>query len=326
MRVLITGGAGYVGSFVLRAIKDEFDVLVLDSLEEGHRWAVGDNNLVVGDIANEKILEDIYQNFKPEVIIHCAAYIIAPESVKNPYKYYENNFYKAMKMLKFFLERNLKFFIFSSTAAVYGNPKYIPVDEAHPIEPVNPYGWSKFFFERSVMDFKNVYDFDYIILRYFNVAGASLDGKLGQYKKEPFHLISRIMRVIFGFYDKLEIYGNDYPTKDGTAIRDYIHILDLAEMHKLALYYLIENKRSEIINLGYGKGYSVLEVVELSNKILKPFKYEFTNRREGDVPILIANNKKMKELLNFKPRYDDLEIILRTSYEWEKYRIERSIS
>ncbi len=325
MRVLITGGAGYVGSFILRAIKDEFDVLVLDSLEEGHMWAIGDTSFVLGDIADEKILKDIYQSFKPEAIIHCAAYIIAPESIKNPYKYYENNFYKAMKMLKFFLERNLKFFIFSSTAAVYGNPKYIPVDESHPTEPTNPYGWSKLFFERSIIDFKNAYDFDYIILRYFNVAGASLDGKLGQYKKEPSHLISRIMRVILGFYDKLEIYGNDYPTKDGTAIRDYIHILDLAEMHKLALYYLIENKRSEIINLGYGKGYSVLEVVKLANKILKPFKYEFANRREGDVPILIADNKKMKELLNFKPRYDDLEVILRTSYEWEKYRIEMNI-
>ncbi|MEO0143380.1 MAG: UDP-glucose 4-epimerase GalE [candidate division WOR-3 bacterium] len=325
MRILITGGAGYIGSFILRALEDKYELLVLDSLEEGHIWAVGGHKLVVGDIGDEKILNDIYENFKPDVIIHCAAYIIAPESCKEPFKYYENNFYKSLKMLKFFLERNLKYFIFSSTAAVYGNPKYLPIDESHPIEPLNPYGWSKFFFERAIMDLKNVYDFEYIILRYFNTAGASLDGKLGQYKKEPTHLISRIIRTILGFYDRLEIYGNDYPTKDGTAIRDYIHILDLAQLHKIALEYLLENKKSEIINLGYGRGYSVLEVVELANKILKPFKYEFTKRREGDPAILIADNKKMKLLFNFVPKYDDMELILKTSYNWEIYRIENNL-
>lgn len=325
MKVLITGGAGYVGSFILRELSEDYELLVLDSLEEGHKWAVENHKLVVGDIADEKILSDIYESFKPDVVIHCAAYIVAPESVENPFKYYENNFYKALKMLKFFLERNLKFFIFSSTAAVYGNPRYIPVDENHPIEPLNPYGWSKFFFERAIMDLKNKYDFEYAILRYFNAAGASLDGKLGQYKKEPTHLISRIVRSILGFYEKLYIYGKDYNTKDGTAIRDYVHILDLAKLHRLSLEYLIETKKSDIFNLGYGKGYSVLEVVELANKVLKPFKYEFTERRPGDPEILICDNRKIKSILDFSPKYDDLELILKTAYNWEVYRINSGI-
>lgn len=325
MNVLITGGAGYIGSFIIKALKNKFNLLVIDSLEEGHRWAVNDCPLVIGDISNEKILGDIYENFKVDVIIHCAAYVVVPESVKNPFKYYENNFYKSLKMLKFFLERKLKFFIFSSTCAVYGNPKYIPVDENHPIEPINPYGWSKFFFEKAIMDLKNVYDFEYIILRYFNAAGASLDGKLGQHKKDPQHLISRIIKTIFGFYEELKIYGSDYPTKDGTAIRDFIHVVDLAELHKLALEYVIETKRSDIFNLGYGKGYSVLEVVELANNILKPFKYSFAPRREGDPAILISDNRKIKSVLGFSPKYDDMEIILRTAYNWEKYRIENNL-
>jgi UDP-glucose 4-epimerase len=324
-KILITGGAGYIGSFIIRELEKDYKLLVVDNLEEGNLWAIGNQEFIKADIGDIEIMSDIIKNFKPLAVIHCASYIVAPQSVYSPFTYYHNNFCKSLNFLNLCIKNSVKNFIFSSTAAVYGNPQYIPVDESHPINPINPYGASKSFLERAILDFHNAYGLNYMILRYFNAAGASLDGKLGQSKKEPTHLITRIMRTIIGIYDKLEIYGNCFPTNDGTAIRDYIHILDLAHLHRLALEYLLETGKSEILNLGYGSGYSVLEVVERARKIIKNFKYVFSKPREGDPPVLIADIQKLKSTFNFKPKYDDLDIILKTAYDWEVYRYDNNL-
>ena len=319
MKILVTGGAGYIGShFVKLAGEKGFDIQVIDNLYSGNKEAVLYGKLNVFDIEETEKVESLLKDFKPDVVIHFAAYIEVAESVENPYKYYENNTFKTAKFFKTLIENNVKNVIFSSTAAVYGIPEKVPVKEDAPLKPINPYGQSKAFVEKMLEDFSKAYGLNYISLRYFNVAGADPEGKIGQSYKNPTHLITRALKTAKGEYEKLYIYGTDYPTKDGTAIRDYIHVMDLVEAHLDALNYLLETKKSDVFNLGYGRGYSVKEIVDTAKKITGiDFKTEETDRRPGDPPILIADSEKAKKILNWKPKYDDIEFIIKTAWNWE---------
>lgn len=319
-KIMVTGGAGYIGSHVIKLLGETgHDILVYDNLSNGNEWAVLYGKLVKGDIGDEQLLDKIFQEFKPDVVMHFAAFIQVNESVKNPIKYYLNNTAKTLKLLKCMVKNNINNFIFSSTAAVYGIPNKIPVSEEHPLVPINPYGQSKAFVEQILKDVASATDLNYISLRYFNVAGADPDGEIGQAYKESTHLITRALKTANGEFEKLQIYGTDYPTKDGTCIRDYIYVMDLAQAHILAMDYLLQEKKCEIFNCGYGHGYSVREVVDATKKITGiDFLVEETGRREGDPPALVADSSKIKQQLNWQPKYDDLYFIIKTAWEWEK--------
>jgi UDP-glucose 4-epimerase len=320
MKIFVTGGAGYIGSHVVKALGERgHTTVVYDNLSTGHDWAVLYGRLVKGDLSDKNLLESIMKEFKPDAVIHFAAFIQVEESVREPLKYYQNNTANALNLLEVMIATGIRNFVFSSTAAVYGIPTRIPVNEEASFNPINPYGSSKAAVEKILKDLSGAQDFNYISLRYFNVAGADSGGKIGQVYKEATHLITRALKTAKGEFDQLSIYGTDYPTPDGTCIRDYIHVDDLAEAHILALEYLIKNGESKIFNCGYGNGYSVKEVVETAKRVTGiRFKTEETSRRPGDPPVLIADSSKLKSELNWKPKFNDLEYIIKTAWEWEK--------
>ena len=320
MRVLVTGGAGYIGSHVVKLLGERgYEVLTYDNLSTGHDWAVLYGRLVVGDLAYKDKLREVFGEFKPDAVMHFAAYIVVPESVKEPLKYYRNNVVNTINLLEVMEEFGVNKFIFSSSAAVYGIPEKIPVSEGAPLNPINPYGETKATVERILRDLSNSgKDFRYVSLRYFNVAGADPEGKIGFAYPNPTHLIIRAVKTAKGEFEKLEIYGTDYPTPDGTCIRDYIHVVDLADAHIVALEYLLEGGQSDVFNCGYGHGYSVKEVVETVKRVTgRDFKVVEAPRREGDPPVLVADSKKIRERLGWEPKYDDLKFIVKTAWEWE---------
>ncbi|MCS7203265.1 MAG: UDP-glucose 4-epimerase GalE [Thermodesulfovibrio sp.] len=320
IRVLVTGGAGYIGSHVVKALGERgYNVLTYDNLSYGHREAVLYGDIVIADLSERDTLKKTFETFKPDAVMHFAALIVVPESVKEPEKYYRNNFCNSLNLIETCLEHRVKNFIFSSSAAVYGIPEKIPVDENASLNPINPYGYSKVMVEKLLSDVSKVHDFRYISLRYFNVAGADGKGRLGQRRKDATHLITIAVKTALGKRPYLEIFGTDYPTKDGTCIRDYIHVDDLAEAHILALEYLMDSKMSDIFNCGYGHGYSVREVVETTKRVSGvDFKVIEAKRRDGDPPELVADNTKIKKELGWIPKYDDLEYIIKTALEWER--------
>ena len=320
IKVFVTGGAGYIGSHVVKLLGERgYNITVYDSLYSGHKEAVLYGEFIHGDIGDKKKLKEVFQNFQPDIVMHFAAYIEVAESVFKPLKYYKNNTCNAINLVETMIECGIKNLIFSSTAATYGNPEKMPITEDFPLKPINPYGQSKAFFEKVLKDLSDAEkDFNYISLRYFNVAGADPEGKIGQKYINPTHLITRAVKTAKGEYDKIEIYGTDYPTKDGTCIRDYIHVMDLAEAHILALEYLLNKKKSEIFNLGYGYGYSVREVIDVAKKVTGiDFKVVESDRRPGDPPELIADNKKIQKILGWKPKFNNLETIIETAWKWE---------
>lgn len=320
MRILVTGGAGYIGSHVVKALGERgHDVLTYDNLSYGHKEAVLYGQLVVGDLSDTNRLRDVFDGFRPEAIMHFAALIVVPESIREPLRYYANNFCNSLNLLNICLEKGVNKFIFSSTAAVYGIPEKIPVNEEAPLKPINPYGMSKVMVENALSDISKISDFRYVSLRYFNVAGADPLARIGQWREDATHLITVAVRTSLGKKPFLEIFGTDYPTPDGTCIRDYIHVEDLSEAHLIALDYLLNGGTSDIFNCGYGHGYSVKEVVEVVKRVTGVnFKVIETDRREGDPPELIADSSKLRRAMNWKPRYNNLEYIVRTAYEWEK--------
>ena len=321
MRILVTGGAGYIGSHVVKMLGERGnEVLTYDNLSTGNRWAVLHGDLVVADLGDADALGRVLRTFKPEAVMHFAAAIVVPESVREPLKYYGNNTVNTCNLLRAMGEHGVNRFIFSSTAAVYGLATRIPITEDSHLDPINPYGTSKMMTEMILKDLAFADSrFRYVSLRYFNVAGAHPAGKIGQAYKDATHLITRAVKTAKGEFPRLQIYGTDYPTPDGTCIRDYIHVNDLAEAHILALEYLGERDRSEIFNLGYGHGYSVREVVEATMKVTGiDFPVEETGRREGDPPSLVADSTRAKRELGWRPRYDNLELIIKTAWEWEK--------
>ncbi len=320
MTVLVTGGAGYIGSHVVKALGEAgYQVVTYDNLSTGHDWAVLYGDLVVADLGDEMELRKVFERYRPDAVMHFAASIVVPESVKQPLKYYRNNTSNTMNLLEACVEFGVGSFIFSSTAAVYGEPKRVPVTEDAPLEPINPYGWSKMFVERILEDCSKAYPLRYVSLRYFNVAGADEKTRVGQVSPEPTHLITRALKAALGQIERLEIYGTDYPTPDGTCIRDYIHVDDLAHAHVLSLEYLISGGKSRVYNCGYGHGYSVREVVDMVKEVTGvDFPVVEAPRREGDPPVLVADSTRIRNELGWSPKHDDLSYIIRTAWEWEK--------
>jgi len=320
-KILITGGAGYIGSHVVKVLGEQgYELLIFDNLATGNRNAVLYGDFVLGDLADAVLLRKTIDDFKPHAVIHFAASIVVPESVRNPLKYYRNNAANALNLIEACIEGGVPNFLFSSTAAVYGIPASASVDESSPLNPINPYGVSKMMVEQILRDVAYAHPaFNYVSLRYFNVAGADRDCRIGQSYKESTHLITRALKTAKGEFARLQIFGTDYPTPDGTCIRDYIHVDDLAAAHAAALEFLQAKGGSDVFNCGYGHGYSVRDVVNVAKRVTGvDFPVEEAGRREGDPPVLIAKNEKITNTLRWKPNYDDLTYIVKTAWDWER--------
>ena len=319
MAVLVTGGAGYIGGTFTELLRGAGEkVVVLDNLSRGHRNAVDPNvPFYQGDIGNRELIQRIVAEQQIEAVVHFAAYAYVGESVHQPAMYFENNFTQTAALFETLIKSGVKRAVFSSTCATYGDVKEVPIAESHPQSPVNPYGWSKFFVERMLESFDRAHGLKFVALRYFNAAGA-LKNRGEQHEPEP-HLIPNVLRAAQGKIPHLSIFGHDYPTPDGTAIRDYIHVADLGSAHLLALKHLRKGGNSEFINLGNGTGYSVLEVIEMARKVTGlEIKANMEPRRAGDPPRLVADATKAKTLLGWKPQYPDLKSIVQTAWDWMK--------
>lgn len=326
-RVLVTGGAGYIGSHVVKALGEAgAKVMVYDNLSTGNASAVLYGDLLVGELADRAALRKAISSFKPDAVIHFAAFIEVGESVQDPLKYYRNNTVNALNLLEVLSEGVTAKLIFSSTAAVYGKPEKNPVDEETSLAPINPYGASKMMTERFLSDLAAASPaFRYVALRYFNVAGADPQSRIGQDYKNPTHLITRALKTALGVYSQLSLFGRDYPTPDGTCIRDYIHVDDLASAHLVALQHLLSGGQSDVFNCGYGHGSSVSEVVEVARKVTGvDFKTIDAPRREGDPPALVARCERLRSELGWTPRHDDLEFIVKTAWDWERKLTQRN--
>ena len=320
-RVLVTGGAGYIGSHVVFALGEaDCELLTSDNLSTGHREAVLAGELVVADLADRARLQAVLDDFRPEAVVHFAAAIEVGESVARPLKYYRNNTANALNLLEAVRQAGTGCLLFSSTAAVYGTPERLPVAEEAPLAPINPYGASKMMTERLLADLAAAdRDFRYAALRYFNVAGADLQARIGQDYANPTHLITRALKTALGVYPELQVYGSDYPTPDGTCIRDYIHVADLAAAHQVALGHLLRSGASRVFNCGYGHGYSVREVIDTARRVTGiDFPVTDAPRRPGDPAELVADSRRIRAELGWQPRHDDLDEIIRTAWEWEK--------
>ncbi|MBU1141406.1 MAG: UDP-glucose 4-epimerase GalE [Firmicutes bacterium] len=317
MRVLVVGGAGYIGSHtVYELIKDKQEVIILDNLSSGYMELVHpEAKFYMGDIRLKADVEKVFELEKIDVVMHFAAKIIVPESVKEPLEYYYNNVEGVRVLLEVMKEHNVKKFVFSSTAAVYGEASGICYEDMI-TKPINPYGETKLACEKMISWVANAHNFNFVIFRYFNVAGADESLKIGLMKDQLTHLIPVAIQGIIGIRDHLTIYGNDYPTKDGTCVRDYIHVSDLAYAHVLGAHYLFDNGKSETINLGSSNGYTVLEVAQAVNEI-SPLKIEIGPRRDGDPAELIASNEKAHQILKWVPKYNLKDIVL-SDYNYRK--------
>lgn len=319
MAILVTGGAGYIGSAVVEDLQVQNEtVVVLDNLVYGHRQAVDSKiPFYEGNIGDKPLVEKIIQTHEISACMHFSAFAYVGESVEKPQKYYENNFVQTLHLLDCLIENNVKNFIFSSTCATYGEPQRIPIDENHPQNPVNPYGMTKFMVEKVLQDYDNAYGLKYVALRYFNACGAT--EKCGEDHDPETHLIPLILFAAQGKREFISIFGDDYPTPDGTAVRDYIHISDLSQAHLLALDYLQNGGTSEFTNLGNGKGFSVNEVIEAARKVTgKPIESRIAPRRAGDPSRLVADAKKAREILDWKPKFPDIESIIESAWKWHE--------
>lgn len=325
--VLITGGAGYIGSHTVLAFREVgYDVIVLDDLSSGFRSAVPtDIHFVEGDAGDQALVSSIIREHQVCGVIHFAGSIVVPESVREPLKYYRNNTSVSRNLIEACVDCGVRSFIFSSTAAVYGIPDEATVSETTPTRPINPYGTSKLMTEWVLKDTAAAHDFNYIALRYFNVAGADPQGRSGQSTKDATHILKIACQVALGHRPQMEIYGDDYPTRDGTGIRDYIHVTDLADAHLKAFEYLIDTKDSLILNCGYGHGTTVREAIAAVKRVSgADFPVSIGPRRVGDPPILIAENAAIREKLSWQPRFDDIDVIVRTAFDWERHLAESS--
>jgi len=317
--ILVVGGAGYIGSHVVRELSENnYNVIVYDNLSEGHRESVAGSDFICGDINNTDTLNQVFEGNTIDAVMHFSAYAYVGESVENPEKYYKNNVAATINLLSAMLKYHVKIFVFSSTCATYGIPTYIPIDEQHPQNPINPYGASKVMVERILSDYSNAYGLKYIALRYFNAAGAHPDATIGESHRIETHLIPLVLKTLTKEKDAIHIFGNDYETPDGTCIRDYIHVCDLATAHRTALEIILSGGESKRINLGTGIGVSVKEIISVCEEITGMKVPVITaNRRPGDPPSLVASNKYAKKVLNFNPKFDIRDTI-KTAWEWER--------
>ena len=322
--ILVTGGAGYIGSHVVLHLRDAgHEVVVYDNLSTGNAWAVLGAELIEGELSARDEVAALLSARRIKTVVHFAASIVAPESVDRPLEYYRNNTANTLGLLEACAAAGVERFVFSSTAAVYGVPQTTPVAEDAPLAPINPYGASKMMSERCLMDLAAATSMRYVILRYFNVAGADGEGRLGQVCRDATHLIKIACETVVGKRSGMQVYGTDYPTPDGTCIRDYIHVDDLARAHVDAVTYLSDSGASDILNCGYGHGASVLDVLAaVRRQSGTEIRVDHGARRPGDSPELVADNRKIRRVLNWAPRHDDLDYIVRTALEWERRLIE----
>jgi UDP-glucose 4-epimerase len=317
--VLVVGGAGYIGSHMVWLLGQKgVNVVTLDNLSSGHRDAVLHGQFVHGDIADRLILDQVFSEHKFDAVMHFASFIQVGESVQDPAKYYQNNVVNTLNLLNAMRAHNVGRFIFSSTAAIFGEPEYSSIDEAHPKHPINPYGWSKLMVEQALADYDRAYGLKSVCLRYFNAAGAHPDSLLGERHDPETHLIPLILQAASGHRQNITVFGRDYKTPDGTCIRDFIHILDLAEAHWLALQYLQADGATTAFNLGNGNGYSVESVIQAARRVTgKTIPVQEGQRREGDPARLVANADKIKLKLGWQPVYEDLDTIVAHAWQWE---------
>ncbi len=321
MAILVTGGAGFIGSHTALALRDrDEDVIILDNLSTGFEWAIPEGaELVVGDIADKDLVSTVIQTRNISAIIHFAGSIVVPESIEDPLGYYHNNTCKSRDLIACAVANDVKNFIFSSTAAVYGMPEVNPVTEEAVKAPISPYGTSKLMTEYMLRDTAFATDLNYVALRYFNVAGADPKGRAGQSTPRATHLIKVASEIIHGPRTEMNVFGTDYPTSDGSCIRDYIHVSDLATAHCIALEHLQKGGESKVYNCGYGKGFSVLEVIEAVKRASgQDFTVHMADRRAGDPAELVASSKLIRDELGWTPEYDDLDLIVKHALAWEE--------
>ncbi|HHW10504.1 MAG TPA: UDP-glucose 4-epimerase GalE [Firmicutes bacterium] len=319
MKVLVTGGAGYVGSHVVREmVALGHRPLVVDNLSKGHRQALPETvELVEADLADGDKMRAVFSAFQPEAVMHFAGSTQVAESTTKPGLYFQNNFANGIRLLDLMVECGVKMIVFSSTAAVYGEPQETPIPEEHPTNPVNPYGESKLFFEKALARYEAAYGLRYAALRYFNAAGAHPSGEIGEDHDPESHLIPIVIQAALGRRPAVTIYGTDYPTFDGTCVRDYVHVCDLAAAHLLVLEDLAGGGESAVYNLGNGRGFSVREVVEAVKEVVGwDFPVKEGERRAGDPAVLVAGAKKIRQKLGWEPRYPDLREIIETAWRW----------
>jgi UDP-glucose 4-epimerase len=319
MAILITGGAGYIGSVAVEDLRAEgVEVIVLDNLSRGHREAIAQEvKFYEGDIGDKDLVRRICTENKIEAVMHFSAFAYVGESVTEPGIYYRNNTTQTLNLLDELIANDVKKFVFSSTCATYGEPVRVPIDETHPQKPTNPYGWSKFFVEQILKDYDYAHGLKFVALRYFNACGAT--ATRGEHHEPETHLIPLILEAAAGKRSAISVFGGDYPTPDGTCLRDYIHVSDLSQAHLLALKHLQNGGNSEFINLGNGQGFSVLEVIEAARKVTNSvIEVKIEPRRDGDPSRLVADATKAKTLLGWNPQFTDLERIIESAWNWSQ--------
>ncbi|MBF2008276.1 UDP-glucose 4-epimerase GalE [Chlorogloeopsis fritschii PCC 9212] len=323
--ILVTGGAGYIGSHAVLALKRAgYEVVILDNLVYGHRELVEkvlDVELIVGDTGDRPLLDKLFQSHDIAAVMHFSAYAYVGESVVDPAKYYRNNVVGTLTLLEAMCDASVKKFVFSSTCATYGVPNVVPIPEDHPQKPINPYGNSKLMVEQILADFDVAYDFKSVSFRYFNAAGADPSGLLGEDHNPETHLIPLVLLAALGKRESISVFGTDYPTPDGTCVRDYIHVSDLADAHVLGLEYLLKGGNSEAFNLGNGNGFSVKEVIETAKQVTgRDIKVVECDRRPGDPPALIGSGDKARKILGWQPQYSALSEIITHAWQWHQKR------
>ncbi|MCK4645471.1 MAG: UDP-glucose 4-epimerase GalE [Candidatus Aminicenantes bacterium] len=320
MKILVAGGAGYIGSHTVKElIQEGFELVVFDNFSTGKKELLVGGELVVGDLMDLESIREVLRSKNIEAVLHFASLIQVGESYKDPQKYYTHNLISSLNLLAAMLESEVNNFIFSSSAAVYGEPQEIPIPESHPLNPINPYGCTKFFIEKILQDYERAYGLKFISLRYFNAAGSDPGGRLGEMHEPETHLIPNILLFLLGKKKSFDLFGTDFPTEDGAAVRDYIHVTDLAKAHVLALKKLLTSSQSDFINLGANKGYSVLEIIKKTEEVTgKKIVYREKPKREGDVPVLLASKEKAEKILGWKLYHSDIETIIETAWNWHQ--------
>lgn len=318
MAILVTGGLGYVGSHAVKQLVDRGEqVISFDNLVFGHKEASSGSEIVVGDIGDKDILRQIFSTYKIDAVMHFAAFAAVGESVADPQKYYLNNISKSLAMLEVMNEYGIKQMIFSSSAATFGEPEFVPMTEDHPQNPTNPYGRSKLMLEHILKEYEHAYGLRSVSLRYFNASGADPSGLIGEDHTPEHHIIPLILQIAMGQREQFSIFGTDWQTKDGTCIRDYVHVVDLAQAHLRALDALRNGMKTTAYNLGNGNGYSVLEVIKVAEEITgKSIKTVATDRRPGDPAVLVASSEKITKELGWDPKYPDIKTIVQTAWNW----------
>ena len=321
MNILVTGGAGYIGAHCCKALSQKgHNPVTIDNLVYGHKHFVKWGDFLQGDVGRPADLKKCFSRYRIDAVMHFAAYAYVGESVQDPLKYYENNLRNTIELLHAVVKHKIQYVVFSSTCATYGNPEYTPIDERHPQNPINSYGKTKRMIEEILEDYGNAYGLKHISLRYFNAAGADPDGEIGEDHDPETHLIPLVLDAAGGRRKDIKVFGTDYRTPDGTCIRDYIHVTDLAAAHLLALQRLVDGADSCAYNLGNGQGFSVLEVIERARQITgRDICVEHSERRAGDPPVLIASNKNAIAELGWKPAYADLDDIIGTAWRWHQH-------